>query len=356
MSLFEVKDVDRQFYEKYIKDFMPDNVIDIHTHVWLDRFKKQRTNARAVTWPSLVALDDSIEDLLETYRIMFPDKKVTPLIFSSLARGDDFEAGNKYVSESSAKYNVPAIYYSKPWMSGEELEHEILAGGFLGVKSYLSNAPEYLPEKEIRIYDFFPKEHLEVMNKYGLIMMCHIPRPGRLKDPVNLAQLLEIEKNYPNIKLIMAHIGRAYCPEDIGNAFEVLSATKNLKIDFCANTLQLAMEGALDCVGPKRLLFGSDMPILRMRSRRITVDGVYKNKVAKGAYGDVTGDKNMMEVDDEEAKTLTFFMYEEIASFRRAAESRKLTKEDVENVFYNNGKKLIEDTKAGLAEILSEKK
>ena len=36
---------------------------------------------RAVTWPQRVALDNSIEDLQETYRLMFPDKSVLPLIF-----------------------------------------------------------------------------------------------------------------------------------------------------------------------------------------------------------------------------------------------------------------------------------
>lgn len=38
--------------------------------------------------------------------------------------------------------------------------------------------------------------------------MLHIPRDGRLKDPVNLAQMMEIEEKYPKVKLIIAHVGR----------------------------------------------------------------------------------------------------------------------------------------------------
>ena len=34
-------------------------------------------------------------------------------------------------------------------------------GGFLGLKSYLDLAPAYIPRKEIRIFDFFPKYQLE---------------------------------------------------------------------------------------------------------------------------------------------------------------------------------------------------
>jgi len=82
-----------------------------------------------------------------------------------------------------------------------------------------------MPVNEIRIFDFFPPHHLEILNKNKLIMMLHLPRPARLKDPVNLAQILEIEKKYPDIKLIIAHVGRAYGDNDVGNAFEILGET-----------------------------------------------------------------------------------------------------------------------------------
>ena len=55
--------------------------------------------------------------------------------------------------------------------------------------------------------------------------MLHIPRNKRLKDPVNLAQLLEIEKNYPRIKMIVAH-GMSILYGRCGDAFEVLAETK----------------------------------------------------------------------------------------------------------------------------------
>lgn len=51
-------------------------------------------------------------------------------------------------------------------------------------------------------------------------------------------------------------------------------------------------------------------------------------------YGDVSG---------EESQRLTFFMYEEIDAFRRAAAATGLGPADIEDVFYNKGMRLVEE-------------
>jgi uncharacterized protein len=337
-ELFEVKSVDRTFYESHLRDFLPDRMIDVHTHVWLDRFKAKQSNVplRTVTWPARVALDNSIEDLEETYRLMFPAKRVTPLFFSNLTTGDDMDGANDYVSACAARSGHPALIFATPQWSAEEFERRVQAGGFAGAKVYLTLADAYIPLKEIRIYDFLPPHQLEVLDRHGWIAMLHIPRDGRLRDPVNLAQMLEIERRYPNAQIIIAHVGRAYCPEDVGDAFEVLAETRRMRFDFSANTNAWVFEQLIRAVGPKRVLFGSDLPILRMRMRRICENGLYVNLVPRGLYGDVSGDKNMREVDGDVAAQLTFFMYEELEAFRRAAEATGLGRADVEDIFYNN--------------------
>ena len=44
----------------------------------------------------------------------------------------------------------------------------------------------------------------------------------------------------------------------------------------------------------------------------------------------------------EEGKSITFFAYEELLAFKRAAKTLGLTKEDVEDIMYNNANNLIE--------------
>ncbi|NLB81934.1 MAG: amidohydrolase family protein [Clostridiaceae bacterium] len=350
MALFEVTAYDKKIYEQELKDFLPDKIFDIHTHVWLKALNDPKPIIpgevkRTVTWPSMVAADNSIEDLQETYLLMFPGKDVKALIFAS---GGGSDKNNAYVSESSKRSGFPALYYSSPTQSADEIENIIRSGGFLGLKSYLNKTPKYLSVNEIRIYDFFPRHQLERLNQMDAIVMLHIPRDGRLKDPVNLAQILEIKKDYPNVRLIIAHVGRAYVESDIGNAFEVLSAAPDLMFDFSANCCESAITEVIQSAGVKHVMFGTDMPILRMRCRRIEENGTYVNLIPPGLYGDPKQDSHLREVSAKEAEKITFFAYEELLAFKRAAETLNLSRQDIEDIMYNNAVNLIEGARKSI--------
>ena len=344
MALFEVTANDRKIYEEELKDFLPDKIFDVHCHINLEKHKpvevlKPGEKKRTVTWPSLVAKQNSIEDLQETYELFFPGKDCKALMFSNCGPGDDV---NEYVSESSKKSGFPALYYSHPNQSAEEIERRIREGGFLGLKSYLDLAPKYLPGNEIRVFDFFPKHQLAKLNEMGAICMLHIPRSGRLKDLVNIQQILEIRREFPNVRLIVAHIGRAYTKEDVGDAFDYLTQEPEPMYDFCANCCEYAITELIRRVGPKHVMIGLDLPILRMRTHRIEENGTYINLVPPGMYGDPSQDPHLREVSPEEAEKITFFAYEELLSFKRAAKTLGLSKQDIEDIMYNNAANLVE--------------
>ena len=334
-------DYDRYVYEKELNSFLPDEFIDFHTHVDKLSFEKWGESNGGSTWVSKIYTELPVDDLLEWYNIMFPNQKVTPLIFG--ACGCNIDKVNDYVRDEKEIHGFPTLYRTSYDMPADEIEEKVKAGGFLGLKPYLSNCPPYLPAKEIRIYDFLPHEHLEIANKNGWIIMLHIPRDGRLKDPVNIAQLMEIEKKYPNAKLVVAHIGRAYAKEDIGNAVDSLGKTKNMMFDFTANVCDDAIRACIEAVGSERLIFGSDMPVSIMRMYRIVDEnGVYYNVVPRGIYGDVEGEPHMKESDEE---NITIMMYEQIRALKRVAIDLKLSDKDVENIMANNAKRLIEAVK-----------
>lgn len=340
--MIEVKEIDREVYAAHLAAFLPPTIIDIHTHAWLRSFVRDDFHdPRLAKWPERVAADNAIEDLLESYRLLLPGKDVTPLVFGWPERSVDLAQTNAYTGRVCREHGLPGLLVSDPAWSAAEVEALVAEHGLRGLKPYLSLAPLELRTEDVTIYDFLPREHLEAADAHGWIVMLHIPRPGRLKDSVNLRQLLEIERRYPRARVIVAHIGRAYCPPDVGNAFEVLADTERLLFDFSANTNAAVMAQLLRAVGPRRVLFGSDLPATRMRMRRICEGGNYVNLVPMGLYGDVSDDPHMREVGPEEGERLSLFLYEELRAFKQAAEAAHLDASSIADVFYNNAARLL---------------
>ena len=330
MALLDVKPYDKQYYEEILKPFLPEKFIDCHTHVWLMEHDPHKTlRSGTQNWPGLVAKENSIEDLNETNRLLFPDNKVISVLYGDCAVSIDRKAVNSYVAEKAIDNGYPALYLCHPDTPAEELERIILENPvFKGIKVYLQFAPAYLPADEIRIYDFLTKEHLAVCDKHGWVVQLHIARPKRLADPVNYIQLLEIEQNYPNLQLIVAHLGRAYANEDIGDALDYLKNTEKTVWDFTANTNDWVMEQVLQRFGSDRFIYGSDFPIFRMKSRRTVENGVYINEIPQGQfpYEAIKGDSHMREIPFPEAERITFFIYEEMNACRLACQRMGLGK------------------------------
>lgn len=338
--MVEITEYDKYVYENELKSFLPYEFIDCHTHIWKKDFPREGSSNGGSTWVRKVAEYLEAEELLESYRALFPQNKVTPLVFGSCSR--HIPTCNEYVREKSKELGFPALFRTGYDMTSDYLEEEVKKGGFLGLKPYLSNCPPYIPTGEIRIFDFLPREHLEIADKNGWIVMLHIPRAKRLRDAVNIAQIMEIEEKYKNLKLIVAHIGRAYAKEDIGDAFDVLKNTKNLVFDFTANVCDDAIKACIEAVGTKRLLFGSDLPIAFMKMYRVVENGEYFNVVPRGLYGDVTGEAHMRETDSTD---VTFMIYEQISALKRVAADMKLSDGAIEDIMFNNSKRIIESVK-----------
>lgn len=331
---------DKVYYEANLLDFLPSNIIDIHTHVWTKACEKpvSKSTERIAGWISLVTQENSFEDLQQIYHTLLPGKQVDFLMFPNVSDAIDIEKANGYVLHKAQGTKSRALALVHPDYSAQDIEG-FFKQGFLGIKVYLNYAPAEIANDDICIFDYLPHHQLDEVNRQKGIVMLHIPRSGRLKDPVNLQQMMEIEHTYPNVKLIIAHIGRAYAMEDLGDAMQVLKKSKNMLFDFSANTNGDVMAELIQTVGAGRILFGTDLPIFAMRAHRIVENGVYYNITPKGLYGDMSAEPNMRETDD--AEKITFLMYEQINAFKWAAEKTGLAKQEMEDVFYNNAAKLL---------------
>jgi hypothetical protein len=195
---FEYKACDRAFYDKHLKDFLPDKMFDAHVHISTAGLSRYGSHNGGSTWTDYLCKEMGVEEFLAMNKEMFPNQKMEALIFGMCLTG--INETNAYVINNNKDYGFPMLYRSDYAQSPDELEANVKAGGFIGLKPYLSNCPSYIPSNEVRIFDFLPPAQLEVANKNGWIIMLHIPRNKRLGDPVNIAQIMEIEEKYPNVK------------------------------------------------------------------------------------------------------------------------------------------------------------
>ena len=328
--------VDFPFYKEHLRDFLPDRIIDVHTHSG-NNPGRQPCDPEPTFWPEWVTFGCGmpVPNLLDAYLKMFPGKEVFPVCFSTSTR-QDVDERNAYIAEELQQYkNIWGFLWTLPDWSKDELIHRVSRGGFSGIKPYL-NMVQDIPVEDITIFDYLPHHHLEAAEEHGWVVMLHIPRKERLADPVNIAQLKEISRAYPKIKLIIAHVGRSYCPRFGIEGIPPLRDCENLLFDFSANTNQVVMELLIREVGPKRILFGSDMPITAMRAKRICEGDEYVNYVRHADWEDNRTRRNV-----EEEERYTFFLYEQILAFKRAAVACHLTKSDIEDVFFNNAYRLL---------------
>ena len=337
---FQYTAYDRKVYEKELKDFLPNRIFDAHVHVSTAGLQSYGSHNGGSTWMDHISQEMDVKNFLAINKQLFPEQKTEALIFGACLT--NIEQTNKFTIECNREYNFPMLYRSDYAEEPDALEARVKAGGFIGLKPYLSNCPPYIPSREVRIFDYLPPSHLEIANKNGWIIMLHIPRDKRLGDPVNIAQIMEIEEKYPNIKLIVAHVGRAYTEADFGCAFDILKNTKNMMFDFTANLFTPAITEGIKTVGVDRFLYGTDLPIAVMRMYRVVENGDYFNVVPKGYYGDVTGQPHMRE---EESDSISLMVYEQLLAFKRSAMELNLRDCDIEKIMYSNAKALCDSVK-----------
>ncbi|MGQ9684346.1 MAG: amidohydrolase family protein, partial [Anaerolineae bacterium] len=314
--------VDMPFYRAHLQDRLPERIIDIHTHaaalkVW------QPGDPEPQDWPDRInrGCFMPVPNLLAALRLLFPGKEVAPVVLAYGTREDPDGPADYLRGELENYRHVYGFLNVLPEWSEGELVRRFRRGRFHGLKPYPTLAPSHIPPADVTIFDYLPPRHLKVAEEQGWLIMLHIPRADRLADPVNVAHLKRIADEYPALKVILAHVGRAYSPRIAEEGFAALGDTARFYWwDFSANSLQLAVEMLIEAVGPQRILYGSDLPITAARMRRIHEGDNYVNLMREADWED--SHTRLAPLDERES--ITFFIYEEIAAFLRAADAKGL--------------------------------
>jgi hypothetical protein len=332
---FRLNEVDREFYERHLRDFLPPRLFDFHAHVGEPQhFQPLSLQRLRTNWALECGHILPFDDLREAYRQLFPDSEVRQLCFPFPIQEARLRESNAYVADKIKKGKTFGLYTSHPAEDESGLRQNLINGRFSGLKPY-PDLVRRKKEEDISIFDFAPKSHLRVVEDLGLVLLLHLPRPGRLQDPANIAELHEIAREFPRLKLVIAHVGRSYCTSFVMEGLPALRDCPAFLYDIAAVLNPAVLEFTLREVGPRRVLWGTDFPILFLRGKQEWHGDKYVNFTSQMFMW------NVERRPPEEEARYTLFIYEQLRALREACERAGVVREGAERVLYSNAAGLL---------------
>jgi hypothetical protein len=238
--VWNYNDADRAFWAEHLEGWLPARIIDAHMHVMDPALRREpMTEAmRRQYWVNEVfeCLDGPAAE--HCYRTVFPGREVKCLAFGFPDLAFDLERGNDYVRRECERLGWLNLAVIRPQWSPEKVSAALAGPGVIGVKPYYSligadpdSRDAYL---EASIFDFLPHATLEVVNERKGWVTLHVPKAARLGHPDNLREVREIRRRYPDIVLVIAHLGRCYTEEHAREALVPLSDDPGIYFDTSA--------------------------------------------------------------------------------------------------------------------------
>ncbi len=333
--------VDREFWQEHLESWLPRRIFDAHTHVALasHRLVPMTDAMRKQYWVNELFEPIDAQTAANCYRTVFPGRDLACLAFGMPDLDFDLDAGNAYLQAECVKRGWLTLAVIQPNWPQQKIAALLNAPGVIGVKPYYSLIS---PDRQTRdahleasIFDFLPHHVLEVLNERQAWVTLHVPKAARLGHPDNVREVREIRRRYPDISLVIAHLGRCYTEPHALEALPQFADDPGLFFDTSAVLNPVCHRIALEHFGPDRIIYGSDNPILYMRGRRQYQDRTYINRTSHPFFFN-----KKREVPETEAK-YTLFMYEDLRAIKQACDDLGITeRKAIEAIFYDNAWRL----------------
>ena len=341
MPEYDSTDLDKRIWLDELEDFVPQRVLDVHTHIYrwafdLDPDKSRGPGASGigayfpeVTWELAEKVDEALMPGRIMERLAFPFPFPYPC---------DFEAANTYVSAEISKGNSSrGLMLVNPGMSAAEIKGTIKRTGLIGFKPYrfYSSTGDAV---ECRINDFLPEHQIAVADRLGLIIMMHLSKRDGIADPHNIEDIRRLSEKYPNVKWILAHCARSYSAWAIEKAATHLRGLHNVWYDTSTVCESDALDALYTGVGIDRVMYGSDDMIGPMRGKYITFGK---------AWSYLSPSNHSLSLVHCDAQ-MTFIRYEQLRAMKRGARQIGLTTAQREALFYGTARALLDSCRLTL--------
>jgi glutamate-1-semialdehyde 2,1-aminomutase len=342
--LYDFGEKDARIFEEEFKDFLPDQIIDTHMHIYREGDKKPNVKANLY---NLLSIDESYpqytyEDFEYTMEKLFTSKKCSALVLGQPVSWIDYGKNNKYVSEVCKKNDIYGCYMLTA--NQENIPPRFFEDKYVGFKPYADTsvgdkAKDYAEVGlDVTLYSNMPETVLEFANSHRLIIVNDVPRADWLNDENNIREIIEICHRYPDIKMILAHAGRSYTYYDIKDSVEHIKNIDNLYFDLAMVNDIRVIETLIRKVGTGRILYATDLPVAGLKGKNVNINNkhYFVTKDRKSWSISYT----TMNLDD-----FTFFVYEIVRAIKIAIENTGSEAKSVDKIFFGNISEMIDDIK-----------
>lgn len=336
-------DVDRACWQEHLDPWLPQRLIDAHTHVAepAHRLVPMTDAMRRQYWVNELLEPIDAPAAERCYRTVFPGREFSCLAFGMPDLDFDLDAQNAYLQRECPSRGWHSLAVVRPQWSQEKVAALLDAPGVIGLKPYYSlisaNRETRDAHLEASIFAYLPPHQLEVANARHAWVTLHVPKAARLGHPDNVREVRELRRRYPNLSLVIAHLGRCYTEPHALEALPQFADDPGLYFDTSAVLNPVCHRIALKHFGPRRILYGSDNPILYMRGRRQYHDRTYVNRTSHPFHFN-----RERETPEIEAR-YTLYMYEDLLAIKQACGQLGLTgRAELEAIFHDNAVRLIQ--------------
>ena len=320
----------RKIFDDEFDAFLPKRILDFHVHVFNEGVLPENEQYSCGGHP-ITKYD--YDDLSEDLDACFPERETLAVCFGMPIVGYDRARNNAYLAkESDGRRFFPLRLFDPKEDTPDSLRRDLEGRAFFGLKPY----PDYVRKPNVNdaeIREMLPDWAMEIVDERGMIVMLHIPRRARLADPVNQKQIVALCAAYPNAKIVLAHIGRAYFFRNVLGNLEALKDIPNLYFDLAMLNHGEVIAHLFEQVPVERILYGSDIPIALAPGKSVEINDQY-------TY--VTPVPWALSISDEHKKLVfTSFLYEELRAIKKAVEVDGFGADFVEALFYGSGMALL---------------
>lgn len=275
---FQKTPVDEEYYREHIKDRMPKTIVDSHAHFNLpEHIKNVTAKEIAEDWALESGMLMPYEDAQAYVSTLLPDQSVKFVCLPWPLKNADTVGNNQYIDSIVTSHGERGLFTNRPEYSVAYIEQAYQAGHFSGFKPYPYMASS-IKGADISIFDFMPREQFALADRLDAAVLLHLPRAGRLPAEGNVREIREIVNSYPNVRLVIAHFGRCFCHEFFEEALDLLGDDiHRVYFDTAAVINPKVYRLAFDHLDYKRILFGTDIPIMLWHGRREWVNRSYIN-------------------------------------------------------------------------------